>query len=74
MSGPYHTFLICLSSFFSSLLSLSLLPSLFSVRRPQLIPGDIANDAHCKRVIQDVVSRFGRIDVLVNNVLPFFVL
>ncbi|HRI65575.1 MAG TPA: glucose 1-dehydrogenase [Polyangium sp.] len=29
--------------------------------------GDIADNAHAKRVIDDTVARFGRIDILVNN-------
>lgn len=31
------------------------------------IPGDIADPAHCRQIVADVVARFGRIDILVNN-------
>ncbi|MGK4007797.1 SDR family oxidoreductase [Sorangium sp. So ce1036] len=31
------------------------------------IPGDLADEAHCRRVVEEAVRRFGRIDVLVNN-------
>lgn len=31
------------------------------------IPGDIADPAHCRRVIDRAVDAFGRIDILVNN-------
>lgn len=31
------------------------------------IPGDIGDDQHCQRVVQETVSRFGRIDILINN-------
>jgi 3-oxoacyl-[acyl-carrier protein] reductase len=36
-------------------------------RRAVAIPGDIANDAHCKELVDTIVKLFGRIDVLVNN-------
>ena len=32
-----------------------------------LLPGDLADKAHATRVVEDTVSRFGRLDVLVNN-------
>lgn len=32
-----------------------------------LIPGDIANENHCKKVVAKTISIFGRIDILVNN-------
>jgi len=32
-----------------------------------LIAGDIADEAHVRRIIEDTVARFGRIDILVNN-------
>jgi NAD(P)-dependent dehydrogenase (short-subunit alcohol dehydrogenase family) len=38
-----------------------------SGRRALLRPGDIAEDAHCARLVADTVAAFGRIDVLVNN-------
>lgn len=31
------------------------------------IAGDIADPAHCRQIVADVVDRFGRIDILVNN-------
>jgi NAD(P)-dependent dehydrogenase (short-subunit alcohol dehydrogenase family) len=31
------------------------------------LPQDIRDEAGCKRVIDEVVQRWGRIDVLVNN-------
>jgi NAD(P)-dependent dehydrogenase (short-subunit alcohol dehydrogenase family) len=31
------------------------------------MPGDITNEAHCQRLIDETFDRFGRIDVLVNN-------
>ncbi|MET0428203.1 MAG: SDR family oxidoreductase [Microvirga sp.] len=36
-------------------------------RRCVSVPGDIAEAAHCRAVIDRVVSEFGRIDILVNN-------
>ena len=36
-------------------------------RKALKIPGDIGTDAHCREVIQKVVERFGRVDILVNN-------
>jgi NAD(P)-dependent dehydrogenase (short-subunit alcohol dehydrogenase family) len=36
-------------------------------RRCVLVPGDIAEPAHCRAIIDRAVSEFGRIDVLVNN-------
>jgi len=36
-------------------------------RRCLLMPGDIAEPAHCRKVVESAVSEFGRIDVLVNN-------
>lgn len=31
------------------------------------LPGDIADAGHCRELVESVVSRFGRIDILVNN-------
>lgn len=36
-------------------------------RRAILVPGDLADPAHCRAVIERAVTEFGRIDVLVNN-------
>ena len=36
-------------------------------RRCVLVPGDIADAAHCRAVIDRAVREFGRVDVLVNN-------
>jgi len=32
-----------------------------------LIPGDIQEDSHCKKIIEDTIQRFNKIDILVNN-------
>src|SRR4028118_1855359 len=36
-------------------------------RRCVLMPGDIAEPAHCRAIIERAVGEFGRIDILVNN-------
>ena len=36
-------------------------------RRAILVPGNLADPAHCRAVIERAVNEFGRIDVLVNN-------
>jgi NAD(P)-dependent dehydrogenase (short-subunit alcohol dehydrogenase family) len=36
-------------------------------RRCVLMPGDIADPAHCRAIIDRAVAEFGRIDILVNN-------
>ncbi|MBD0276250.1 MAG: SDR family oxidoreductase, partial [Acetobacteraceae bacterium] len=36
-------------------------------RRCVLVPGDIADPAHCRAIVQRAVDAFGRVDVLVNN-------
>lgn len=36
-------------------------------RRAILVPGDIADRAHCRAIIDKAVAEFSRIDVLVNN-------
>jgi NAD(P)-dependent dehydrogenase (short-subunit alcohol dehydrogenase family) len=36
-------------------------------RRAILVPGDLADPAHCRAIIDKAVAEFGRIDVLVNN-------
>jgi len=32
-----------------------------------LIRGDISKPAHCKKIIQKTINRFGKLDILVNN-------
>jgi len=36
-------------------------------QRAILVPGDLADPAHCRAIIEKAVAEFGRIDVLVNN-------
>jgi NAD(P)-dependent dehydrogenase (short-subunit alcohol dehydrogenase family) len=36
-------------------------------RMAVLVPGDVADPAHCRRIVQKAVEEFGRVDVLVNN-------
>jgi NAD(P)-dependent dehydrogenase (short-subunit alcohol dehydrogenase family) len=36
-------------------------------REAVLVPGDLADPAHCRSVIDTAVEAFGRVDVLVNN-------
>jgi NAD(P)-dependent dehydrogenase (short-subunit alcohol dehydrogenase family) len=31
------------------------------------IPGDVSKAAHCKKIIQQTIKQFGKIDILVNN-------
>ena len=31
------------------------------------LPGDIADPAHCRNLVQTAIDRFGRLDILVNN-------
>jgi hypothetical protein len=38
-----------------------------SGRQALLLPGDLALEEHCRKVVEETVKRFGRIDVLVNN-------
>lgn len=32
-----------------------------------LVPGDVSEEAHCKKIVQRAVEEFGQIDILVNN-------
>jgi NAD(P)-dependent dehydrogenase (short-subunit alcohol dehydrogenase family) len=36
-------------------------------RKAVLVPGDLADPAHCRAIVAKAVQEFGRIDVLVNN-------
>jgi NAD(P)-dependent dehydrogenase (short-subunit alcohol dehydrogenase family) len=36
-------------------------------RRVVLVPGDIADQQHCKDIVERAVSEFGKLDILVNN-------
>lgn len=36
-------------------------------RRCLLLPGDLADPAHCRALVEKTVGEFGRLDVLVNN-------
>ena len=36
-------------------------------RRALLLPGDISDPAHARKIVADTASAFGRIDILVNN-------
>lgn len=37
-----------------------------------LLPGNLSEENHCKKIVQDTIKRFGRIDVLVNNAALHF--
>lgn len=36
-------------------------------QRCVLVPGDIGEEAHCKKIVERAMSEFGQIDILVNN-------
>lgn len=36
-------------------------------RKAITIPGDLADEGYCRRLVDETVKRFGRIDILVNN-------
>jgi NAD(P)-dependent dehydrogenase (short-subunit alcohol dehydrogenase family) len=36
-------------------------------RKALLLPGDIADDQHCARIVEQTVAQLGRLDLLVNN-------
>ena len=36
-------------------------------RRALLLPGDLSEEAQCRRAVDETVKQFGRVDVLVNN-------
>lgn len=35
--------------------------------QPLLVPGDLTDEEAVKRTVEQVITRFGRLDVLVNN-------
>lgn len=41
-------------------------------RRCILIPGDLRKESFCKKIIEDTISAFGHLDVLVNNAVVQF--
>lgn len=36
-------------------------------RRCFIIPGDVGSEEHCQKLIKETISKFGRLDILVNN-------
>ena len=38
-----------------------------SGRKGVAVPGDISDEAHCRRVVDHALEEFGRLDILVNN-------
>ena len=36
-------------------------------RKAMRLPGDIRDESHCRQMVDEVVKRFGRLDILVNN-------
>ncbi len=36
-------------------------------REAVVVPGDVGDEAHCRQIVEQVVRRFGRLDVLINN-------
>ena len=32
-----------------------------------LIPGDVSDESHCKKIVRTVISKWGKIDILINN-------
>ena len=39
----------------------------FDAAKALVYPGDVSDEAYVKRLVQDTVAKFGRLDVLVNN-------
>ena len=35
-------------------------------RRALLVPGDLAEEKHCRKIVEEALHRFGRLDILVN--------
>jgi NAD(P)-dependent dehydrogenase (short-subunit alcohol dehydrogenase family) len=42
-------------------------------RQCLLLPGDIGKEVQCKRIVQKTITKFGRLDVLVNNAAIHYV-
>lgn len=36
-------------------------------RRCLLIPGNIREDVHCKKIVDDTIKQYGKLDILINN-------
>ena len=36
-------------------------------RKAVLVPGDLKQEAHCKRIVERALEEFGRLDILINN-------
>jgi NAD(P)-dependent dehydrogenase (short-subunit alcohol dehydrogenase family) len=36
-------------------------------RKCVLVPGDISEESHCKKIVERAVAEFGKIDILINN-------
>src|SRR5690242_8375425 len=36
-------------------------------RKAVLVPGDISNEEHCKKLVQTAIQEFGQLDIIVNN-------
>lgn len=36
-------------------------------RKAVLVPGDVSDEAHCKKIVENAIKEFGQIDILVNN-------
>ncbi|HEY0056998.1 MAG TPA: SDR family oxidoreductase [Pedobacter sp.] len=32
-----------------------------------LIPGDVGNEQHCNRIVEEAIAKFGKLDILINN-------
>ena len=39
----------------------------FDVKKSLLHPGDVSDEAYVKRLVEDTIAKFGKLDVLVNN-------
>lgn len=36
-------------------------------KKAVLVPGDISNEEHCRKIVEKAVEEFGQVDILVNN-------